>query len=125
MNSIKYISCFLLIASFFSCDLEREIEVPLPPFVKQTMVECYLEDGKPLRVLLSETFPFTDIPTEFPFAEGATVVIKFNGQSDTLQEGIFVNPSGSTKITVKRGYLWVHRGSKFFFLGVIRFLTAL
>ncbi|MEO1438014.1 MAG: DUF4249 family protein, partial [Bacteroidota bacterium] len=94
MKSLSYISSLVLLISFLSCDLEREIEVPLPPFVKQTMVECYLQDGQPMRVLLSETFPYTEIPTEFPFAEGATVVIKYNNNIDTLTEGIFIDPIG-------------------------------
>lgn len=90
-SSILYLVLALFVLN--SCDLEKDIEVELPPFVKQTMVECYLEDGQPARLLLSETFPYTEIPTTFPFQDSATVVLKYNNQIDTLRSGLFVNPT--------------------------------
>jgi hypothetical protein len=51
---------FLLLVAlvFASCDLEKEIELELPEYERQTVVECYLEPGLPFTLLLTKSDGF-------------------------------------------------------------------
>lgn len=66
-----------------SCSNEKVIEVDLPEYESQMVVECYLEPGKPLRLLLQESVSYFQEP-ELPLVEDALVIISHDGQSDTL-----------------------------------------
>ena len=51
---------FLIITGVFliilSCeDMETVIEIEMPAIEKELVIECYLEAGKPYRLLLTET----------------------------------------------------------------------
>ncbi len=82
----------LFLFSLTACNLEKDIEVELPPHDPKLVVECYLEVGKPYRLVLSETIPFDVIPTTLPTVDGAIVVISYNGTNDTLSNGLFIDP---------------------------------
>jgi Domain of unknown function (DUF4249) len=51
-----------LLAGLFlsSCNLTRDVEVDLPLYERQPVVECYLEPGKPFRLLLTQSYSFFD-----------------------------------------------------------------
>jgi hypothetical protein len=51
------ISIITFIAAVFcwSCNLEKEIEIDLPDYEPKTVVECYLEPGKPFQLLLTRS----------------------------------------------------------------------
>jgi len=66
-----------------SCNLEREIEVKIPPYKKELVAECYLERGKPIKVFLSETDPYFDT-LRFPTQDFAQIVVKAGTQTDTV-----------------------------------------
>ena len=70
--------------------LERDINLDLPQVPRELVVECYLEAGQPYRLLLTETKGFFDDLDECPLVRGATVIIKHNGQADTLREAVFL-----------------------------------
>ncbi|MBK7409342.1 MAG: DUF4249 family protein [Saprospirales bacterium] len=53
----------LALLLFSACNLEKEIELNLPLYDSQLVVECYLEPGKPFNLLLSRSAGFFD-----PFA---------------------------------------------------------
>ncbi len=77
----------LLAAS--SCNLTQEVEIDLPAYTSQPVVECYLEPGKPFRMLLSKSSPFFDEISIDSFAQktllsDALVTISYNGHTDTL-----------------------------------------
>lgn len=75
--------CVMLAPVFFSCELEKEIEVKLPPFSSQLVSECYLERGEKCKVYVSETDSYFDT-LRFFILNDATVRV-FQGQkSDTL-----------------------------------------
>ncbi len=82
---------FLLLLMLVGCSNEKVVEVDLPEYESQMVVECYLEPGRPLRLLLQESVSYFDEP-QLPLVEGATVIISSNGRSDTLDEGIFFDP---------------------------------
>jgi hypothetical protein len=98
INILKYVAPLTFLA-FFACDLSKEVEVILPEYETQPVVECYLEPGKPFRLLLTQSFPFFDpfgLDSSFfqkVLLQGATVTISYNGQTDTLYNIFSVDPS--------------------------------
>lgn len=77
-------------AALTACDLTREVDIDLPEYTPQPVVECYLEPGQPFRLLLSRSFAFFDpfgLDTAFlenALVQGATVYIRYNGASTLL-----------------------------------------
>lgn len=67
--------------SFLAC--QQDIDVALPPYESKLVVECYLEDGQPLRLTLLESQGYLDA-FALPFVSGATVVLSHRGQRDTI-----------------------------------------
>ncbi|WP_170110514.1 DUF4249 domain-containing protein [Flavilitoribacter nigricans] len=49
------ITTLLLGALCWSCNLEKEIEIDLPDYDSKTVVECYLEPGRPFQLLLTRS----------------------------------------------------------------------
>lgn len=80
----------LLMVTLAACDLSREVEIDLPEYTPQPVVECYLEPGQPFRLLLTRSFAFFDpfgLDTAFlenTLLQGATVSIRYNGTSTML-----------------------------------------
>jgi hypothetical protein len=66
-----------------ACELEREVEVILPPFEKQLVAECYLTRSEGFQMLLTETDPYFDT-LRFPFVNNARIRIKQGDLEDTL-----------------------------------------
>ena len=89
MKIIKKIFPFLVL-TLVACNLSKEVDIDLPTYETQPVVECYLEPGKPFRLLITRSFPFFDqfnLDSNFienTLYEGATVTISYNGQTDTL-----------------------------------------
>ncbi len=89
ISILKYIFPLAALA-FFACNLSREVEVDLPEYEGQPVVECYLEPGKPFRLVLTKSFGFFDpfgLDSSFfqnVLLQDATVTISYNGQTDTL-----------------------------------------
>lgn len=98
-NILSYI--FLLVFGVLaasSCNLTKEVDIELPEYASQPVVECYLEPGKPFRLLLSKSSPFFDEITIDSFAQktllsGALVTISYNGRTDTLSNQLSVELS--------------------------------
>jgi hypothetical protein len=80
-----------LIIFIASCDLEREIDLNLPEFESELVVECYLEPGKPMRAVISETISYfgSGLGAALPVVNGAVVKITHNGNVYTLDEGAY------------------------------------
>jgi hypothetical protein len=80
-------------ATLVSCNLEKEIDLDLPPFEPQLVVECYLEPGKPYRLNLFKTAsyfaPASDLLNSL--VADATVIITYQGVADTLRPGIYTD----------------------------------
>lgn len=97
-NSIlQYVAPFAILA-FAACNLSKEVDIILPEYDRQPVVECYLEPGKPFRLLLTQSYGFFD-----PFAldssffqktllQDALVTIRYNGQTDTLYNTFSIDP---------------------------------
>ena len=88
----------ILAGGLSSCNLEKEIEIELPPYQSRLSMECYLEPGQPFSLLLTKTAPyFEPFPTlddrflSNILEDSATVVITHKGQSYALNNQIFFN----------------------------------
>jgi hypothetical protein len=103
--------CILFGVLLSSCNLEKDIEIDLPPYSPQPVVECYIEPGKPYRLALFETVDYFNIPNN-PIIPDALVIISYNGTNDTLKyqiipdtlEGKLYNYVGDTTKKVPYDY---------------------
>ncbi len=62
---MKYIRLYLLllvVMLLHSCDLQKDVEVDLPVYAPQLVVECYLEAGKPYRLTVLESSSYFETP---------------------------------------------------------------
>lgn len=76
------LSSLTLIGLFFlnACGLERDIDLKLPTYEKKLVVECYLERGRPIRLLLTESQDFLANTLQIPDIKDAQVVVR-NGET--------------------------------------------
>ena len=91
MNMLKNILPLALLALLAACNLTKEVEIELPEYERQPVVECYLEPGKPLRLLLTQSFGYFDpfgLDSTFlqkTLLDSALVTIAYDGRVDTLK----------------------------------------
>ncbi|MFQ3576830.1 MAG: DUF4249 domain-containing protein [Cytophagales bacterium] len=81
---MKKLLLFLVgLLMFSSCNLQQEIQINLPDYEREIVVECYLEPGKPYGLLLTESSAFgaSTLPNVLV---PAIVTITHRGVSDTL-----------------------------------------
>ena len=89
-----FMAAMLLFAT--ACTLQKNIEINLPPYESKLVVECYLEPGKPYRLVLLETVPY-NATTTLPIINNALVIVTHNGIADTLKN-TFEADSSSNKL---------------------------
>src|SRR5690349_20175901 len=88
MLSRKYDLLFwVLLALLTSCDLQKDIDINLPAYQSQMVVECYLEPGKPVRLSLVESSSYLAKP-DIVIIQDAEVIIARNGVPQTLTYGV-------------------------------------
>lgn len=82
---VNFFLSFFLIALLFatSCNLEKDIDIDLPTYQSQMVVECYLEPGQPTRLSLVESNGYLDKP-DITVIRDASVIISRNGVPETL-----------------------------------------
>lgn len=99
INSIRNIILVAGVAFLTACNLTNDVTIDLPEYDRQPVVECYLEPGKPFRLLLSQSYAFFDpfgLDSSFlqkTLLDGAVVTISYNGQTDTLRNQLSLDPS--------------------------------
>jgi hypothetical protein len=85
------------IALLASCNLTKDVEIDLPEYSRQPVVECYLEPGKPFRLLLTRSNAFFDtlgLSSNFlqnALLDGAFITISYGGNTDTLKNQLTVD----------------------------------
>ena len=95
----RFIWFVCVISTLIGCDLEREIDLELPPYEVQPVVEAYLKPGSPYRLLLtvsSDYFgPLPDLtrPESFDqlLIEDAAVQIRHQGEEIELTSGLSID----------------------------------
>jgi hypothetical protein len=82
-----------------ACNLTQDIEIELPDYESQTMVECYLVPGQPFAALITKSAayfdPFPRTADQFlqqTLVDGAEVTITYGNTTVKLTNRIFVNP---------------------------------
>ncbi len=89
--NIKNISFFAALTFLAACNLTKDVNIELPEYDRQPVVECYLEPGKPFRLLLSQSYSFFDpfgLDSTFlekTLLDSAVVTISYNGQTYSLE----------------------------------------
>ncbi len=83
-----FLSLFLIPA----CNLEQNIDVDLPSYESELTVECYLEPGRPFRLLLSESLGYFESAQTNPIIDNASVTITHAGGTVNLINGFVVDP---------------------------------
>ena len=89
VSLLKKIFPFALLL-LVACNLTKDVDVVLPEYDRQPVVECYLEPGKPFRMLLSESYSFFDpfnLDSNFlqnTLLDSAVVTISYDGKTETL-----------------------------------------
>jgi hypothetical protein len=77
--------------------LQKDIDVPLPAYANELVVECYLENGRVPRLTVTESVPYLD--NSQAAAAGSYLLKLSNGQSVQLPADVAVKlvlPSGRT-----------------------------
>jgi hypothetical protein len=94
-------TCLVLLLPLLlgSCSLQKDVEVELPPFQSDLVVECYLEPGQPYRLTVFQSTSFFD-RVEPILATNVVVTITHQGQAENL---VF-NPT----LDPKTGKLYTH-----------------
>ncbi len=86
IRNLKYQFLFFIVSvlGLSSC-LQKQIDIKLPPFKSQLVVEGYLEKGKPFQVAVSQTSNFFAAPDlSKVFLAKATVILSYDNVVDTL-----------------------------------------
>ncbi|HYG39970.1 MAG TPA: DUF4249 domain-containing protein [Cytophagales bacterium] len=84
MAYFKYLLiAFCLGLLLFGCDLEKDITIDLPKHQSQLVVECYLEPGRKVQLLLTESSSYLDSLSS-PFVNDALITVTYNNIVDTL-----------------------------------------
>lgn len=88
-NKIFIPAILMLLLS--ACNLEKTVQIELPEYNSQPVVEFYLEPGKPTRLLLTKSFSFfAPFDTSFNqflqniVIDSALVTLTHNGRTDTI-----------------------------------------
>lgn len=100
---MKNFSILLALAiTFFSVacgSLEKEIDLNLPQYDAQYVVECYLEPGQPFTLLLTRSAPyFEPFPSDLEgfvdniLVDSAEVLIHYQGKTFELNNSLILNP---------------------------------
>lgn len=85
-NTFFALYALLTIISLSACNaFQNDVNIDLDEYERQLYVECYLEQGQPYRLLLSETQSYFDDFSQIPFVNNAVVQIVHNGDTITLQ----------------------------------------
>jgi len=95
----QIIPTLFTIMLFAACNLQNEVELELPSYTPQPVLECYLEPGVQFNLLLTKSFeffaPFDTSDGQFlenVIETGAEITIRFDGKEVVLQEGFIFNP---------------------------------
>ena len=68
-----------------ACNLQKDVDVVLPAFPPQLIVEAYLEDGEVPRIAVSESVPYLATPEPKVPTDVTAVLTLANGRRETLR----------------------------------------
>lgn len=80
---LHLIYSLLGLALLAGCNLQKEVELDLPPYEPQVVAECYLQPGQPFLLILSESVSYFD-EIQLRYVRDAKVAITHGGRTDSL-----------------------------------------
>lgn len=92
MRLVQWRYFFLLAGAITVTSCSRDFDIQLPAHKTELVVECYLEDGEPLRALVTESTALLDTALIPPIIADAIVTITYRGRTDTLRPSIYIDP---------------------------------
>ena len=82
--------------------METVIEIEMPPIEKELVIECYLEAGKPYRLLLTETKNYFDeLDISIPIDNEYWAKLFRNDSYDSFSEIFIQNEMMTTMVNLK------------------------
>lgn len=105
-NFLLLSAILLTLVAMSSC--EKTIEVALPEYEGEMVVECYLQNGQPAQMSLTRSVGYFEVP-EFPQVVNANVVIIGQNSSYTMEydpdiyNDKFFNYSTNQELTLNAG----------------------
>jgi hypothetical protein len=98
--TFKFALILALLSTLVGCNLEKEVEIELPAYERQYVVECYLEPGKPYNLLLTKSSSYFDSISLDPaaylkdlLADKAVVTVTHDGVVHELKETLYLDPA--------------------------------
>lgn len=73
----------VLLIFLAACNLQQEIDLELPDYEPEVVVESYLRPGQPFAAVLTRSVSFFDT-LQLQYVRNATVVMSYGGRQDTL-----------------------------------------
>ena len=99
---IKVLVCSYLILSLTSCgDLNRPIDIDLPVFESEVVVECYLQPGQPYLLSLTESVSYFEA-AQLIYVKDATVEITHGNEKILLEPVTLPLPEGVEQLEILR-----------------------
>jgi hypothetical protein len=83
VNKVRYFLVCLSSLIFFQCNFEKEVNIKLPDYANTPYIECYLEPGKPYRLLAYQSLGYFGglVPTPI---RNASISITHRGETIAL-----------------------------------------
>ncbi|MEY5049523.1 MAG: hypothetical protein RLZZ175_2882 [Bacteroidota bacterium] len=79
----RIVYILFVVVGLISCnDRDKIINIDLPPYQTQTVVECYLDSGQTNKLLITKSASFQD--TLYPVVTDAFITISNNTNTDTI-----------------------------------------
>ncbi len=91
VTKVRYILLLIACIVLFQCNFEKEVSIALPDYAKTPYIECYLEPGKPYRLLAYKSLGYFDELVPTPIRD-ASITITYRGKTialpyDTIPRG--------------------------------------
>ncbi|UYZ64992.1 DUF4249 domain-containing protein [Hymenobacter weizhouensis] len=90
-KSWKWLSSLVLLALTAACNLEKDVDVVLPAYPPQLVVEAYLENGEVPRLTVSESVPYLATPEPKVPTDVTAILTLANGRREVLRFAPGVN----------------------------------
>jgi hypothetical protein len=84
---------YALLTTLTTCLLvacQQNADVDLPPYEPKLVVNCFLEDSQPVRLVLLESRSYVDL-NPVAVVSGATVLLTHAGRTDTIPNVVFTD----------------------------------
>ncbi|WP_347158537.1 DUF4249 domain-containing protein [Pontibacter chitinilyticus] len=96
MKAKRYLLLALLplLALLYSCDMQQDVEVDLPSYTPQLVVECYLEPGKPMRMTVLESSSYFEAPQPGIVADAKVHIMHQGHTSELLYKPTYDEQTG-------------------------------